>query len=86
MLLKALNKIAGQGIEQWDSSCSFRLKHKSYLAFTAEVLVWLIVTSSWQKFVATYLFWAALQGVKSKKVKNVRDGAFVSLKDAKPSV
>lgn len=50
MLLKALNTTAGQGIKWWESSCSFRLKHKSYLALTAEVLVWLILTSSWQKF------------------------------------
>lgn len=86
MLLKPLNKIAGQGPEQWGSSYSFRLKLKSYLAFTAEVLVWLILTLSWQKFVAIYPFWAALQAAKSKKVKNVQDGAFVSLGEAKPSI
>lgn len=68
-ILLNLNKMVGQEMEQWESLCSFRLEHKLLLTFTAEVLVWLILTSSWQKSVTVYPSWAALQAIKSKKWK-----------------
>lgn len=39
ILLNSLHKMVGQGMEQWESLCSFRLEHKLHLTFTAAVLV-----------------------------------------------